>query len=109
MTRLIRLKIMGSIVACAFWLAGSAAAADFVVIVNAENPVSALSRKGVSRMLLGKTSEWEDGVAVTAVDLPLDNATRGAFSEHVHKKRSDQGLLAAAGVLRPRDPSERDG
>lgn len=61
-------------------------AADFVVIVNAANPVSFLREQEVSQMLLKKTPKWSDGVSVAPVDLGESSPTRESFSQAIHKK-----------------------
>lgn len=63
-----------------------AAAADFVVIVNAANPASFLREAEVSQMFLKKNQKWSDGVRVMPVDLAEDSSTRESFSQAVHQK-----------------------
>ena len=90
MQKTIHLKVIGFLLSCGLLVAGSAAANDYVVIVNAVNPVSSMSRKQVAKMVLGKVSKWEHGDTVVAYDLPGDNATRAKFSEEVCKKSPDR-------------------
>jgi ABC-type phosphate transport system substrate-binding protein len=61
-----------------------ASAVDFVVIVNAANPVSSLSKDQTSKMFLKKVLKWEDGAAVVPVDQAQGAAVRAAFSQAIH-------------------------
>jgi ABC-type phosphate transport system substrate-binding protein len=90
MRKLISLMAVALMLSFGFLLAGAASANGYVVIVNSENPVSSISRKDVSKMMLGKKSKWENGESVTAFDLPGDNSTRAEFSEAVCKKSVDR-------------------
>jgi hypothetical protein len=62
----------------------AAAAADFVVVVNAANPQAAVPAAEVSNMFLQKTHKWESGERIKAVDLPETSAARESFSKAVH-------------------------
>jgi ABC-type phosphate transport system substrate-binding protein len=64
--------------------AGSAAAQDFVLVVNAANPVSELSKSEVSNIFFKKQGRWPGGNAVVAVDLDKGSPVRDAFSRTVH-------------------------
>lgn len=66
--------------------AGFAQPGEFQVIVNADNPVTKLTRSQVSDMLLKKVTKWEDGQKVIAVDLQADAKIREAFSQAIHNK-----------------------
>ena len=92
MRKLISLQVaIGFLIAaCSLVIAGSSFAESYVVIVNSGNSVESMSRKQVSKMLLGKTAAWTDGVEVTALDLPEDSAVRSAFSDAVLKKSTDR-------------------
>ena len=56
----------------------------FLVIVNATNPVDAMSREEISRMFLKDRSRWDHGEPVRSVDLPEDSETRHHFSLTIH-------------------------
>ena len=58
----------------------------FLVVVNDQNTVSALSRNVVSRYFLKKVSRWESGAVALPVDLPPDSPVRDAFSRQVLSK-----------------------
>ncbi len=62
----------------------AAAAADFVVVVNAANPQAALPAAEVSNMFLQKTHRWDSGERVRAVDLPEASPARESFSKAIH-------------------------
>ena len=55
----------------------------YVVIVNAENPATALDRSFLARAFLKKVTRWPDGSAVDPVDLFAGSATRAQFSRTV--------------------------
>lgn len=61
-----------------------AAAADFVVVVNAANPQTALPAAEVSNLFLQKVHNWESGERVRPVDLPETSPARESFSKAVH-------------------------
>lgn len=65
---------------------GPAAAADFVVVVNAGIRQASLPTAEVSNMFLRKTTQWRSGEAVKAVDLPEGAAVRESFSQAVHER-----------------------
>ena len=58
----------------------------FVVIVNAANPVTSLSRQQVADLFMRHTTQWAQGGAVHPVDQPAVAAVRDAFSRVVHGK-----------------------
>ncbi len=58
----------------------------FLVVVNEQNAVDAMSRTTVSRFFLKKVSRWESGVVALPVDLPPDSPVRDAFSRRVLSK-----------------------
>ena len=63
--------------------AGTALAQDgYRIVVNPANPVGSLSRAQVSRMFLDKGT-WEDGAAVSPVDLLPSSVIRDGFSRDV--------------------------
>jgi ABC-type phosphate transport system substrate-binding protein len=59
----------------------SRAQAQFLVVVNAANPVTAVSRSQLADMLLGRSTRWSHGVPVAASDLPVTSRVRQAFSK----------------------------
>lgn len=60
--------------------------ATYLVIVNAENPVSALTRAQLSRFFLKKTTVWASGRRVAPADRSEASAVREAFSRDVHRR-----------------------
>jgi ABC-type phosphate transport system substrate-binding protein len=60
-----------------------AAAADYVVVVNPSNPVTALSRTEASRLFLRSATQWPNGEHVKPVDLSRGSAVRAAFTKEV--------------------------
>lgn len=64
----------------------SAAAADFIVVINAGNPQAALPAAEVSKMFLQKTPRWQSGARVMAVDLPEESPARASFSKMIHER-----------------------
>lgn len=61
--------------------------AQYQVVVNAANPVSALSRNEVSRLFLKKTTVWHDARPVVIVDQRVTAPTRVAFTRDVHGRQ----------------------
>jgi len=57
----------------------ASAKADLYVVVNAANPVKALSQKEVVDIFMGRTRAFVGGEFAQALDLPRDSATRAAF------------------------------
>ncbi|MEO8902982.1 MAG: substrate-binding domain-containing protein [Polyangiaceae bacterium] len=57
--------------------------AGFVVIVNAQNPVSGVARALLSQIFLKQITHWENGEIARPVDLSPDSAVRRAFSREV--------------------------
>jgi ABC-type phosphate transport system substrate-binding protein len=65
----------------------AAARAEFLVIVQAANPVQSLTVEDVSRMFLKKVTRWEDGHSVLPVDQAEDSPVRAAFSRDVLRRK----------------------
>ncbi len=63
-----------------------AGAADFVVVVNAANPIVTMSTREVSNLFLKKSAHWPDGIKAAPVDLDEGAAARESFSKAVHHK-----------------------
>jgi ABC-type phosphate transport system substrate-binding protein len=89
--------------------------ASFHIIVNAANPVSALSRIEVSRLLLKKTTRWENGRVVEPADLAEAAPAREAMSEAVHRRGPaaiksywQQQIFSGADVPPPEFSSDSD-
>ncbi len=74
-----------AIVALALVASSGAARAQegVVVIVNASNPVSSMSRTEVARRFLKQTTTWPNGARVEPVDLSKSSPVRQAFSRQV--------------------------
>jgi hypothetical protein len=62
----------------------SAAESDFIVVVQAANPVNKLNRQDVSRLFLRKTQSFPNGLAADPVDQTGDSPVREAFTTAVH-------------------------
>lgn len=61
-------------------------AQTIVVIVNAANPVSALSKDQLSDLFLKKVTRWTNGQPVVPVDQDRNAKIRDAFSRSVHQR-----------------------
>lgn len=61
-------------------------AQSFQVIVNEANATESISKQDLSDIFLKKKSKWDDGVAISPVDLNTRSTTRVAFSIEVHEK-----------------------
>lgn len=62
-------------------------AGEFKLVVNAANPVSALSRDEVSRLFLKKTTVWRDARPVMIVDQKPTAPVRATFTKDVHGRQ----------------------
>ena len=69
------------------------AQAGFVVVVNATNPASSITRSQLAALFTKKEQSWSNGTPAFPVDLPADDPTREAFTESVHGK-SPQAIRA---------------
>jgi ABC-type phosphate transport system substrate-binding protein len=59
----------------------------YVIVVNAANPVTTLSRGEVSNLFLKRSTTWSSGQGVVIpLDQRTDSAVRQAFSKDVHRK-----------------------
>lgn len=67
-------------------LSRAALAAGFKVIVNPANPITSVTKKDLSALLLKKTPKWQDGVPVAAVDQTERSSVRELFTSSVHGK-----------------------
>ncbi len=73
-------KLLGSLLlALLAQLAGSAAAADLVVVVSARSPITALRAEQVADIFLSEATRFPDGGEVVALDLPIGSPLRDDF------------------------------
>lgn len=91
----------------------AARASGFVVVVNNQNAVSAMSRAQVSRYFLKKISRWDSGAVAMPVDLPSDSPVRDAFTRRVLAKSVtsvkaywQQQIFSGRDVPPPEKPSD---
>jgi ABC-type phosphate transport system substrate-binding protein len=64
-----------------------ASAADFVVVVNAANPETALPAAEISKLFLQRKTQWTRlPERVMAVDLAEDSPVRASFSRAIHQR-----------------------
>jgi ABC-type phosphate transport system substrate-binding protein len=82
----IALPVLSALVCCVFLVPRSNAAEPFMVIVNAANPVSAMSADELSKAFMKRVSRWPDGVEVAPVDLKEQSEVRDGFSRAIHGK-----------------------
>lgn len=68
-------------------------AAQFVVVVNVENPIDSITVDQLSRMFLKKIRQWEGGRAIQLVEQRTTAQVRRSFAERVHR-RSASALAA---------------
>lgn len=66
------------------WPAGSAE--EFVVIVNAANPVTSVTSGQLSSLFLKKLTQWGGGLPALPVDLGPESSVRESFSQRIHRK-----------------------
>jgi ABC-type phosphate transport system substrate-binding protein len=92
-----------------------APAQDFAVIVNAANPVTAMSKDDVAKLFLKKQISWESGQSVAAVELPMTTRAREAFARDVLGKTIpqvkaywQQQIFSGRDIPLPEKPSEND-
>lgn len=71
-------------------LIGSLVHAEVAVIVSASNANAALDQDTISRVFLGKTSNFPDGSQAIPVDQNEGSASREAFNDKVLGKSSSQ-------------------
>lgn len=60
---------------------------DFLVVVNAANPVKSLTGEELSRLFLKKVTTWADGQTVLPVDQSEDSSVRVAFTRDVLRRK----------------------
>ena len=61
-------------------------AQGYVVVVNAANPVTSITKDRANAIFLKRVSQWENGTPAVPVNLPREAAPREAFTRHVHGK-----------------------
>ncbi len=71
-------------------LAPISALAEVVVIVNAGNSVSSMSKSELARIFLGKTTSFDDGSKAVAVNQTTANSARGTFDSQLLGKTTSQ-------------------
>jgi len=87
----------------------------YVVIVNAGNPIAAISRQQVADIFMKRLVEWPNGGgAAHPVDQPAVAAVRDAFSRGVHGKPAaavaswwGQQMFSGRGTPPPQRPNDR--
>jgi ABC-type phosphate transport system substrate-binding protein len=82
----VALALAASVAATPHSAPSTTSANDFVVLVNAANPVASLEREDVSKMFFKKVAKWPDGAAVEPLDLAPTARSRISFTETVHRK-----------------------
>lgn len=60
--------------------------AEFLVIVNASNPLKEMTREQVAAYFLKRRATWPNGTSVDPIDLPPDARARSAFSREVLRR-----------------------
>jgi ABC-type phosphate transport system substrate-binding protein len=65
---------------------GAITVPGYVVIVHAENPVTAIERDQLSKIFLKRVAKWPDGKPVEPVDLAAGAPLRVTFTTEVHRK-----------------------
>lgn len=92
-----------------------APAQEYKVIVNAANPISALSKDRVSKLFLKKLTRWEDDKSVLPVNLPPESPVRQKFSLEIHGKNIaaiksywQQRIFSGQGVPPPEKVTEKE-
>lgn len=61
-------------------------AADYQVIVNANNPTDILTREQLGKMFLKKIVKWDTGIPIVPVDQVPISPARAVFTKIVHGK-----------------------
>lgn len=64
-------------------LAGTATAADLVVVVSARSPITTLRVEQVADIFLSEATRFPDGGEVVALDLPIGSPLRDDFYQRV--------------------------
>ena len=62
--------------------------AGFLIIVHADNPVTEMSKKDLSKLFLKKMKTWKElDVTVEPIDLVGDSPVRERFSDVIHERK----------------------
>jgi ABC-type phosphate transport system substrate-binding protein len=101
-----RIILVAIALACASRLASADPA--YRVIVNADNPVTSISKDTLAAMLLKTKNTWGNGSKVLPVDQRVGNRPREAISRAVHGRSAtaiknwwNQQIFAGKGVPPP--------
>ena len=86
---MINLKKICSSIALVSVLFAATVQAEIVVVVNNAND-SAITKKDVKRIFLGKMKSFSNGGSIAAVDVSNTSPTREAFNKAALKKSSSQ-------------------
>lgn len=112
-----RTFLRAALVAATLLCAPSLRAQDssFRVVVNAANPVAAISRDELSRLFLKKVTTWSSGRPVMLVDQAEASPVRREFTRAVHRKEVSsvksywQTMIFAGRAVPPSEkPSDAD-
>jgi ABC-type phosphate transport system substrate-binding protein len=79
-------RLGAALIAASLLAAGSARAADLVVIVSAKSPVGALRPDQVTAIFLGQTLRFPDGMEAVPLDQRLGSSLRDEFYARVAGK-----------------------
>lgn len=71
-------------------LGSATAAADVVVVVSPENPLSSLTRRQVADIFLGKSQRFPDGRSAVPLDQAAGSAAQAQFYQLVSDKRATE-------------------
>lgn len=80
-------------------LGGALAHAEFVVVVSAKSPVTALTAEQTAQIFLGKVASFPGGEVATPVDQPDGVAIRNEFYEKLTNKTQKQVLAYRANMV----------
>lgn len=58
----------------------------YLIVVNGQNPMTAVGRRFLSEAFLKKTTRWEDGELIRPVDLHPESAVRRRFSDQIMRR-----------------------
>jgi len=107
--------ILAAALAAVAGAAPASAQEGFVVVVNAGNPTSSLTRQQVSDIFMKRTTEWPGGGGdIKVVDLPAVSPIRDAFSRAIHGRPGaavasfwGQQLFSGRATPPPQRPNDR--
>lgn len=83
-------KILRNTLISATLLVGLPAMAETAVIVSSSNPNAAMDADTISRIFLGKTSNFPDGSAAVPIDQNEGSAVRDGFTDKILGKNASQ-------------------